>query len=163
MNQIWNLVFSIMLMLGSISFNPLPLKGGCKVTTSQNTVSRTALNFHLNFEPFWENLVRIILAESTFKISGVYVKYNTRLKYNNTTPFLLNNYLLKLCSAYARCRFYWKSNQFIILRLKLLLFFNEIKTCILRLVFLLIIFGKRWRNSYFWRLRRENLLQEKFL
>ena len=24
-----------------------------------------------------------------------YVKYNTRLKCNNTTPFLLNNYLLK--------------------------------------------------------------------
>ena len=23
------------------------------------------------------------------------VKYNTRLKYNNTTPFSLNNYLLK--------------------------------------------------------------------
>ena len=25
----------------------------------------------------------------------VCVKYNTKLKYNNTTPFLLNNYLLK--------------------------------------------------------------------
>ena len=28
------------------------------------------------------------------------VKYNTRLKYNNTTPFSLNNYLLK-CDVFS--------------------------------------------------------------
>ena len=80
------------------------------------------------------------------------VKYNTRLKYNNTTPFSLNNYLLK-CVQHTPNVFYTENLSIhykILIGLKdqldlhklLYFFFYENKTCTLRLIFLLIFFGK---------------------
>ena len=58
------------------------------------------------------------------------MKYNTRLKYNNTTPFLLNNYLLK-CAKHMLDVF---STEHLSIHHTIL------KTCALWLVFLLMFF-----------------------
>ena len=78
-----------------------------------------------------------------------YVKYNTRLKYNNATPFFLNNYLLKCAqhmldvSSTENLSLHHKiligiKNHFDLH--KLLQIFYENKICTLRLVFLLMFF-----------------------
>ena len=77
------------------------------------------------------------------------MKCNTRLKYKNTTPFLLNNYLLKC--AQQMLDVFSTENLLIHHKIligikdqldfhKLLEIFYENKTCILQLVFLLFFF-----------------------
>ena len=83
-----------------------------------------------------------------FKICGFCVKYDTRVKHNNTTPFSLNNYLLKCVpnafstknlSIHSKIRI-GLEDQFDLHNL--LQYFYKNKNCKLRLIFLLIIFGK---------------------
>ena len=81
----------LMLILCWLSLNHSPLAEGRKLTLSQNAVFRMAWNFRLNFGSCYQKFLRNVLS----KICGFYVKCNTRLKYNNTTPFPFNNYLLK--------------------------------------------------------------------
>ena len=92
-----------------------------------------------------------------------YVKYNIKLKYNNTTPFLPDNYLLKCAQAMLdvfsteNLSIYHKifigiKDQFDLH--KFLSLFYEYKTCTLQLIFLLVFFfcftdGEGRTNSYF--------------
>ena len=88
------------------------------------------------------------------------LKYNTRLKYNNATPLLLNKYLLK-CTHHMLDVLLLKITQFNISTLlpiglkdqsdlhKILYIFYESKTCTLRLVFLPMFFGEDWTHNHF--------------
>ena len=94
-NQTWNLVSGTMLMLCWISLTPSPLERRRKLTLSKKTQSPKWLGIlawslgpvaKISLETF---------CQTKFKICRFYVKNNTRLKYSNTTLFLLNKCLLK--------------------------------------------------------------------
>ena len=158
MNHIWNLVSSTMLILCWIALNPSAFEGERRLILLQNAFSRMTWNFRLNFLVLLTKLDQKHFGRLKFKICGFYVKYNTRLKYNNIAPFLLHNYLLK-CARHMldvlsteNLPIHHKiltglKDQFDLH--KLLYFFHESKTCILRLIFLLMFFGEGWRNKYF--------------
>ena len=83
-----------MLMLHCISLKSSPLEGGLKLPLTNRRL-QNGLEFSLEFRVLLTKLPYKHFVRLKFKICGFYVKYNTRLKYNNTTPFFLNNYLLK--------------------------------------------------------------------
>ena len=112
MNQIINPLFSTMpmLMLCWISLKPLPLDGGRTTDSFPNRSLQNSFEFLLEFEVllkiFLETFCRLEInpleSSVAFHVETrhdlrckpndcFYVKYSNRLKYNNATPFLLNN------------------------------------------------------------------------
>ena len=149
MDQIGNLVSSNMLLLCWISLTS-PFEGGRKLTPSQNAVTWMAWNFHLNFGSCYQNYLRNILADSNLKSA----KYNIRLKCNNTTPFLLNNHLLK-----------WVQYMLDIFSTEYLLIDHEILTSLTCInsynIFMKIIPVSFWwklKKKLFWGLRKKSIL-----
>ena len=140
-----------------IRVNPSLLEGVHKMTLSQNTVSRMAWNFRLSFSSCRQNFLRNILSDRSLK--SVVSMWNTTLRWNTeNNTFFSHHYLLK-CIQHMPDVFSTENLSIhykILIGLKdqfdlhkLLQFFYENKTCTLRLIYLMILFGKGWRNSYF--------------
>ena len=77
-----------------IRVNPSPLEGVHKMTLSQNTVSRMAWNFRLNFSSCRQNFLRNILSDWSLK-SVVLCEIQHYAEIQKYNTFFSHNYLLK--------------------------------------------------------------------
>ena len=96
-------------ILGPVSKRPLETFCQAKLKICGNEYS---LSTH--FSPVQHSIYKPDLLDLQCKPNDCfYVKYSNRLKYNNTIPFLLNNYLLK-CAQHMLDIFLLKIHQFTI-------------------------------------------------
>ena len=94
MNLIWNLASSTMLMLCWISLNHSPLERGCTTKPVPKRSLQMAWNFHLDFGPCTQNVLRNILADP-FQIEAT---HDLQCNGRKVQCLVFNNFLLALAS-----------------------------------------------------------------